>query len=904
MNRISFFASALVALMLLSLQSASAISVSSTACNYLHSSVAFLSDSVMSLSWRLESDLNGDRQTAYQVVVCDRLSSRVVYDSRKVDSSASQHVQLPICVPSGPGLSWRVRVWDVNGTPSDWSREQVVRFVSPDCIECGSLWIGAVRKDSAHIPSGRWSNGMFKKPQFKEAWGGVDTLSASSIELHRDFKARRRNIVDAVLYVAGLGHYEVDINGVSVSDDMFAPLWSEYSKSVYFNAFDVTTLLHKGVPNHIKLLLGNGFFNVQARGRYAKLQTSFGAPQARVRLVMTYDDGSEQVVVSDCDWSWRTSPITFNSIYGGESYDARLEGVGQLRNVVAVEGPDGQLRLQSAPPVRIMERFPVVKWLSVGPDSLAVASKVSKRSVDPSVRVADMGQNLSGFPEIRVRGRKGQKVTLVVSEALTPQGVCNQRETGRQHFYEYTLKGAPDGESWHPHFSYYGFRFIQVEGCRSSDSDSDLPELLDLHSCFVYSSAAEGSSFECSSDILTRAHRLIERAERSNMQAVLTDCPHREKLGWLEQDHLCGPSLLMNYDLSTYVPKIIQDIVDSQKSDGMVPTTAPQYVSFGDLFDDSPEWGATLVVLPFMYRDRYQDPLLIVRHYDAMSRFVDYLSSRRTSDGVLDYGLGDWYDFVDGEKAGFAKNTPVALVASAHYIFCLQLMSQAAVITHRFADEERFLALRNEAVDAFNAKFYDSARHSYATGSQTSNALPLFLGIAPDPDGVLASLVSDIHAHGDRLSTGDVGNRYLFQVLAASGNNDLLFKMLNHYDTPGYGYQIRQGATTLTEQWDPVQGSSQNHFMMGQIDEWLFATLAGFENVGGPLLSIRPHLPAGVDFVRASTTTLYGRVAVDVTSERLVVSVPVGCEADVALPVGGRTVRVGSGVTSIPFARP
>ena len=405
------------------------------------------------------------------------------------------------------------------------------------------------------------------------------------------------------------------------------------------------------------------------------------------------------------------------------------------------------------------------------------------------------------------------------------------------------------------------------------------------------------SSFECSNPLFTQTHRLIERAERSNMQSVLSDCPHREKLGWLEQDHLCGPSLLYNYDMTRYAPKVIKDITDTQKANGMVPTTAPQYISFGNLFDDSPEWGSTLIILPFMYYDQYGDSTLITRNYEPMRRYVDYLTSR-ADNGIVSHGLGDWYDYGPW-RAGFSKNTPVPLVATAHYIFDLQLLTRAAEMTGRKADVEKYSAMLKDVTDAFNREFYKPDSCTYGTGSQTSNALPLYLGLTgKNKQAVMQSLIADIKEHGNRLTTGDVGNRYLFQTLALNGQNELLYIMLNHYETPGYGFQLRHGATTLTEQWDPRQGTSLNHFMMGQIDEWLFKTLAGIQNQPGTHglrhLLIAPTLVGDLQYVKATTASLYGKISVDCSHTRLTVEIPVGSDAVVVLPNGERK-QVGSG---------
>jgi len=833
--------------------------ITKTFCNYQSEPMAIV-DGKIRVGWQYHDNQKATAmQEAYHIIVTERHTGRKVYD-QQITTDQSQFIELPQLKHNVFGYQWKVRIRQ-NGEFSDWSKEQTIR-VMPEIKT--PTWIGAITKKDAHIPDGRWSNTEFKKDAFKSQWANVDTLSSKSIVLRKNYLFQKR-IIDAIVYICGLGHYELYINGEKIGDSVFAPLWSEYSKTVYYNVHDVTTALERSGPNEFAVLLGNGFFNVQRGSRYSKLQASFGPPQLFFRMDIIYEDGSKEQIVSDRSWLWDLSPITFNSIYGGESYDARRETNPQWKPVVITEGPNGTLRPETCQPVKVMEHYDVVSW-------------------NPATSVADMGQNLAGFPEITVSGRRGQTVKLLVSERLTAQGSCDQSQTGRPHYYEYTLKGEGQ-EQWQPRFSYYGFRYIQIEGAvmEGQPNPDNLPVIHSLRSCFVYNSAAETSSFWCNNERFTRTHRLIERAERSNMQAVMTDCPHREKLGWLEQDHLCGPSLFYNFDMTRLVPKIIRDIVDSQQPNGMVPTTAPQYVSFGNLFDDSPEWGSTLIILPFQYYEMYGDSTLITDNYKPMRCYVDYLTSR-AEDGIVSHGLGDWYDYGPG-KAGFSKNTPVPLVATAHYIYDLQLITEAARMTGHQADMKKYSALYHKTVESFNRHFYKSDSCYYGTGSQTSNALPLFLGICGENKAVvLQSLINDIHAHGDRLTTGDVGNRYLFRVLADNDQNDLLYKMLNHADTPGYGFQIAQGATTLTEQWDPREGASENHFMLGQIDEWLFRSLSGIRQKPGTHgmrhLVIDPKVIGDIRHIKTSIHTLYGEVKVELTPDnRLpIYKIPGGCK--------------------------
>ncbi|NDV64054.1 glycoside hydrolase family 78 protein [Bacteroides sp. 224] len=886
----------------------------------LQDGFAIVDNTYPRLSWTMKSDENGTRQTAYEIEIREAHTNREVWNSGKVISSQNHLVPTDgaafRAIYSHYRYTWRVRVWDEVDTPSSWSEEVAFRIVTGQELN-NCEWVGVITRKDANLPEGRKFHGTeLKKPEVKAAWDAVDSLSRKSICLRKAF-AIQKDIIEATVFICGLGNYELSFNGKKVGDSEFAPLWSDFDKTVYYNVYDVTGFIKKG-ENTTGVLLGNGFYNVQG-GRYTKLKISFGPPTLSFKLLINYTDGTSEEIKSGADWKYSLSPLTFNCIYGGENYDARLEQKGwnkpgfddsEWLPVVVQEAPKGKLRPQQTTPVKIMERYDIQKVTKLTPDQVISATKTIKRTVDPSAFVLDMGQNLAGFPEITVKGKKGQTVTLLVGESLTEEGAVNQRQTGRQHYYQYTLKG--DGEeTWHPRFSYYGFRYIQVEGTvlKGKKNPQNLPVLKKIQSCFIYNSAPKVSTFETSNQLFNDTHRLIEKAVRSNMQSVFTDCPHREKLGWLEQTHLNGPGLLYNYDLRTYIPKIMQDMADAQMPNGAMPTTAPQYVIFDgpglEPFAESPEWGSALVILPFMYYEFYGDDSLITKYFHNMRSYVDYLTSR-ADNHIVSFGLGDWYDYGDF-KAGFSRNTPVALVATAHYYMAIECVRKASSIVGNQFDKNYYMKLAQKVKDAFNEKFLNVETSQYGTGSQCSNALPLFLNMVDfkrvKGSEVLQNLVTDIEAHGNRLTTGDVGNRYLFQSLARNGYNELMYKMFNHYEAPGYGFQLKFGATTLTEQWDPRQGSSWNHFMMGQIDEWFFHSLAGIESdsneKGFKKIRIRPNAVGDLTSVKASTATPYGEVKVSWKRSgnnfTMDVYVPVNTTAKVYVPGKKEPEEVGSG---------
>ena len=350
------------------------------------------------------------------------------------------------------------------------------------------------------------------------------------------------------------------------------------------------------------------------------------------------------------------------------------------------------------------------------------------------------------------------------------------------------------------------------------------------------------------------------------------------------------------------IEQTMQQIVDAQHPDGSMPEIAPEYTQFtgswAKPFQESPEWGGAIIALPTLYWLHYGDLSLARRHYPAMKRYLDYLATQ-DSCYILRMGLGDWYDYGPG-RAGFSQNTPMPLVATAHYYqWTCYLYLLAKHLGYR-KDADLLNAHAESIRQAFNKKFYNSNKKMYSTGSQTSMALPLYLKLVPEKDyqAVLRNLIKDIHAHGDRLTTGDIGNRYLFYVLAQNGQRELLYKMLNHDDVPGYGYQIQRGMTTLTEQWNPDHGASMNHFMMAHIENLLIPDLLGIKRLGD-LIEIRPHPVGDITWCRGSTMSAYGEVKAAWKLEKgvfsLDIDIPAGGFADVYLPLSGRAMSVGEG---------
>jgi alpha-L-rhamnosidase len=542
--------------------------------------------------------------------------------------------------------------------------------------------------------------------------------------------------------------------------------------------------------------------------------------------------------------------------------------------------------------------------------------------LSPTREVYDLGKNGSGWPEITVTGHAGDVVRILPGELLNPDGTVTQVSGGADPqdpvLFTYTLAGR-GVEQWNPRFSYYGFRYVQIDLIPAAGHAP--PEVLDLRGDFTHADVSLDGQFVSDNHLLNSIHDLIDRAILSNLSSVITDCPTREKLGWLEQTHLAGRSIMYNYGVHRLYEKMSQDMAEAQLKNGFVPAIAPEYVAFVDSkgkstdFRDSPEWGSAVVLSPWEAYQFYGDRRLLEQHYDSMLRYVGYLHARLTN-GILAYGLGDWYD-IGPEPPGKSQLTSSGVTATAIYYEDLEVLAKIASLIGHPGDQIRFQQEATSTKRAFNNRFLHRDSGVYDLGSQTAQAMPLALGLVPaeERDRTLKRLVDDIRTHGNHVTAGDIGFHYLVRALTDAGRSDVLMDMFSQTDSPSYGYQLRQGATTLTEAWDARRYSSQNHFMLGHGEEWFYRGLAGidldFSRVPSRRLLIRPSFVRGVTQCLGSLQSVLGEISsswgIHGSKLDLKIDVPVGVGAVVVLPstttnasldgkrVSGAEIPIGSG---------
>ena len=784
------------------------------------------------LEWILEAidpRAHGLAQSAYQILAASSPmllndNRADLWDSGKVRESRNSGIYYAgTPLTSDQIVWWKVRLWDQVDEASAWSKP--------------TKWtMGVLEADAWH------SNWISTPP-------GMPMDESGTILLRREFTVKPR-LKNATLSICGLGQYEASINGRPITADIMTPGWTEYDKTCLYDTYDITATICEG-HNAVGVLLGSGMYNVQ-KVRYAKFERSFGPLKAIVRIRLEYTDGSLQFIGTGPDWRVGESPMTFSSVYGGEDWDSRRVQKGWDRPgfndenwpaAAISHGPGGTLKGTShgAPPIRRFE----------------VLTPINRSELRPNVFIYDFGRQGSMMPRLKARGTAGSMIRVTPSELLEPNGSLFCNNYNGKAWSQYFLSGADD-ELYSPKFYYCGHRYLQVEALPSSAGGA-VPQLLSINDVVIHSTIIPAGEFTCSNEMLNRIFAIIHTAELSNMMSVITDCPHRERLGWLEQDHLHGPSFRYCYDMRSLVAKTIGDMEDCQQPDGLVPNHVPEYPVYPSEWRDSIEWGSSSVLLPWQQYQWTGDVEALREDYPLMKHYVDYLTSKATY-GIAAQGLGDW------SGQGPSRETPPALIATAIYYQDVTVIANTARLLGWADDASHAEDVARNIRNAFNKAYFHRDTNQYGTGSQCADAMALSLGLATAEtrNAVAAHLVADLERRGYEMTVGEIGLPYLLRALAEAKRSDVVFALALQSKHPGYAYQVESGATALCETWDAAHDNSQNQFMLGHIIEWFFSDLAGIQldpaSPGFGHIVIKPSFVGDLSEVKASYTSVRGTI--------------------------------------------
>ena len=827
-------------------------------------------------SWEILAGQRGMMQSGYRIFVSDnpetiRTGDGNIWDSGNIDADQAVNI-----VYNGKPLEsdktyyWNVNIWDQNGEQTTWGEPASFRTGFLNSSDWEAKWIGS-----------------------------ADTTIATPL-LRKEFEPGK-GVKEAYLYITAAGFYEAWLNGKKVGDHVLDPSITDYRKRLLYSTYDVTDQL-KNKSNVIGVVLGNGAFHLKkTQGRYCWSNggINMGNPRILAQINITYHDGTKKSIVSDNSWKFSSGPITFNNLYGGEDYDARLEKEGWTeagfddsawQTVNLEESPSGIVVSQLTPAIKVTETF----------------KSIAKTNPEPGVYLFDLGQNFAGWWKIKVKGSNGLTIRVrgaeTLNDSLYPKTLTNEDRLSKKQPYQaniwtdYTLSGKGT-ETYEPKFFYTGFRYVEV----TTDKPEELKSI-DVEGRVVRSALADNGYFHTSDSLINKIHRASIWAQKSNTQGYPTDCPQREKGGYTGDGQVIAEASIHDFQMAAFYTKWMNDMKDAQEPNGRIPNTAPTLVggSGGGI-----AWGSAYVLLPWWMYNYYNDTRIMQEHYPTMKQYLNYLRNLAKTDsnpeepylinnfGTYWFSLGEWC--APGQRD--CPNHP--MVNSFYYYFNSHLMSKIAAVIGEKEDAAAYAALADTIKNAMNKKFFNSETYLYGTDTtyQTYQLIALTGGLVPEGqnDKVFETITKDIQVtHNGHLNTGIIGTKYLWPALVLNGKSDIAHSLVTQTTYPSFGYWITKGATTLRENW--IGRASQNHQMFGSVDEYFFKFLAGIQaptdgksSVGYKHIHIQPYIPEGLATAKGSVNTVAGTIESDWRQSKdglqLNVLIPANSDATISIPL-------------------
>lgn len=715
--------------------------------------------------------------------------------------------------------------------------------------------------------------------------------------LRKEFKLDKVP-AQARAYISTNGYYELWINGERVGDSHMDPGFTHYDKRNLYATYDVTDLLNEG-DNTVAAVLGNGFANCQSKAVW-----DYERARWRRRPAMIFElrepDAAEAIVVSDSTWRTATGPYTYNNIYSGDRYDARLEPAGWRKpgfddsawsTAATVDAPSPLLKAQAMPAIRPVE---------------VIEPKLLSNFGD-TVYVFDMGKNIAGVSSLEVAGENGTHFRMSHGEMLKDDGRLQQgnidvyyrpQKPGEKfQTDEFILAGTGKPESFRPGFTYHGFRYVEVAADRPVKLTSD-----NVKGYFMHTDVQPVGSFESSEPLLGKIYDATMLSYVDNLHSIPTDCPQREKNGWTADAHVAIDLALQNYDGITLYEKWMNDFADNQRDNGNIAGIIPS-CGWGYGNWPGPVWDAALFVIPEALYNYYGDSRAIERMYPVMEKYFEWARSNEKPDGLFTDGIGDWLSY--------SAQTPTDYTSSVYYYLDNVRMARFADMLGR--DAAPYRAKAEALRDTINARWFDEEAATYANGSQAALGVALASGIVPEgkEEAVAETLHKTVEANDYFLDYGLLGSKTVPAMLTRYGYVDDAYKMATKTDAPSWGYWLEKcGYTTLAETWTlspEFHDASLNHVFMGDICSWMRTDLAGinydpakpgFENI-----IVRPHYPAGLESASATYNSVRGDISSSWTRKgndiRLTVTVPGASTATVYAP---EPVEVGEGTHTFKFS--
>jgi alpha-L-rhamnosidase len=727
----------------------------------------------------------------------------------------------------------------------------------------------------------------------QQAVAGPDRVLTDASLLRKDFSLDS-GIRSARLSITALGAYEAFLDGKRVAPStLLAPGWTDFHKRVLYQTYDVTSLLQHGA-NTIGVVLGGGWYSSPMT--WAGYRDTPGSDLLRAQLDVTLENGTHQTIVTDPSWLTSSAPITFSEIYGGESFDARLDQSGwstphfnasHWTHATVGTPPDSGMTISAQPDLSIHTTI-TLHPISIDPANAAHPA------------IFDMGQNMVGNVRLHATGPRGMVVRLRYAERLNPDGsiyTTNLRNADATDTY--ALSG--DGEEiWTPAFTFHGFRYVEVSYLGGSPAT---PPTLSSIDGLVYNSLQEPPTvrLNSSSETLNKMNQLGAWGQRGNFVSIPTDCPQRdERLGWMGDAGVFWRTGTYNFNTDAFTHKFMDDITDAQTAEGAFTDVSPNLLGPGP---GAPGWGDAGIFIPYAAWLQYGDVSVVEHSWPAMKRWMDFIASNNP-DYIRRKAVGNNF----GDWLAPDQNTPKALIDTAYWALVTREMKEMATALHRPADAEKYQQQYDHIVAAYRAAFIKQDG-SVSGDTQTGYLATLFNDLEPASlrSNMVDRLTKNIHAHGDHLTTGFLGTPFLLFVLDENQQTDLAFKLLLSNTYPSWGYMVSKGATTWWERWNGDTGdpsmNSYNHYAFGSVMAWVYRRAAGIDtDPAGPgfhHLAIHPHFDPALPALHVEYDSAYGTIISDwkQSEHRFTITIPANTTATVSLPMN-RTETIGSGTHS------
>lgn len=858
---------------------ATATNIDRIRCEYLKNPLG-IDVATPRFTWEISAGHNG-KQTACRLKVATspqllKRGKADVWKSRRVNTD------IPRMVYQGPALQahtryyWQVEVWSN-------SRKLTSEIAS---FETAKLSI-------TDWHDAKWISDTFDK-EFRKA-----PLLRKSISLEE------KNIKNARLYVSGVGYYEFFINGAHVSDRKLEPGYTHFDKRVLYSTYDVTSMLQHG-ENVLAAELGNGWLNIQSLSVWEFEKARWRMrPRMIAELRITYNDGTVQTIPTDRTWKTNSGACSFNNLYSGEVYDARLVHKGwttpgfddkKWMPAIEVEAPAKILTSQQMPPIRVVREV----------------KPVSMRKIDDYTYMYDMGENMTGVCRIQVQGPTGTCVTLAHGELIHDDGTLNQGNI--EIYFKREKNGLPQHvdpferiqtdtyflsgngmETYEPRFTYHGFRYVEVTSTRPLTLTQE-----SLTGLCMHTDVESVGNFACSNEILNKLVEASCNSYLGNLFSIPTDCPQREKNGWTADGYVGMDYGLLFYDGITVYEKWMNDFIDNQRErgdlSGIIPSSGWGYADW-----IGPVWDAALFIIPNNLYKYYGDTRAIEKMWDTCVRYLQYLETRE-KDGKLTYGIGDW--------VFYKAKTDTHFTSTAFYWLDNVLMAKFADLTGH--DGTKYRAKADNLKELINNEWFDAEKKMYANGTQAAQSVGLALGLVPEEhaQAVADNLVRMIRDNGHQLDFGMLGSKFVPAMLVKYGYADDAYKMIIRPEAPSWANWIHRGLTTLPETWvldKDFKDASLNHAFLGDISAWMMNSLAGInpnpKKPGFAGIIIRPQFINGISWAKGEYRSVRGLIRSEWKREgnqiELNIIIPANTEAELQLRDKSVALKMGKNQLTI-----